>query len=228
MKKYNYKILYAEDDNEVRANYTELLKYYFTEVYEAQNGEEAYEKYLEHLPQIVILDINMPKPNGIELAKKIRKLDDNVKIIMLTAMDDKEYLLDAIKLQLCDYLVKPIQTSKFESILLNIAEQLENEDRKKNILILQGDCHWDKKNQLLYKNDKLIKLTKKEYLLVSLLCSNKNQIFETTIILNHVWEDEIDKEYDTNTLRALISRIKNKLDTQIFESIYNVGYKIKI
>ena len=228
MKKYNYKILYAEDDDKTRKNYTELLTYYFTEVYQAKDGEQAYKLYLQYKPEIVILDINMPILDGLSIAKKIKSLDKNTKIIMLTALDDKEQLLEAINIQVTGYLIKPVKTVEFESILFKINEQLKTKENKNSILKLQGDILWDNKKQILYKDKEVIKLTKKEHLLISLLCSNINKIFETDLILNSVWEDEIDKEYDTKALRALISRIKSKLDTQIFESVYKVGYKIKI
>ena len=228
MKKYNYKILYAEDDEKTRKNYTELLSYYFTEVYQAKDGDQAYKLFIQHQPEIVILDINMPIMDGLSIARKIKDLNNDIKIIMLTALDQKEQLLEAINIEVSGYLIKPVKTIEFESILLKINEQLKKEENKKSILKLQGNIYWDNTKQILYKNRQVIKLTKKEHLLISLLCSNINKTFETNVILNSVWEDDINKEYDTKALRALVSRIKNKLDTQIFESIYNVGYKIKI
>lgn len=228
MQKSNFNILYAEDDTATRENYTELLKFYFTKVFQAKDGEEAYNLYIKYKPEIVILDINMPKINGLSLARKIKDLNKDVKIIMLTALDDKKQLLDAIKIQVSGYLVKPVRTIEFESMLLKINKQLLKKENKNNILNLQNGIIWDRGKQILFRNKERIKLTKKEHLLISLLCSNENKIFETDMILNSVWEDAITNEYDTKALRALISRIKQKLDTQIFESIYNVGYKIKM
>ena len=225
MKNFNYKILYAEDDDQTRINYVEFFKLYFTDVYSAENGEEAYELYLENRPDIVILDINMPIVDGLSVAKKIKSIDEDTKIVMLTAFSEKEHFLDAIKIQVTDYLIKPIKISELESTLFNIVDKIEQ--NSKDILKLQDNILWDKNREILSQNGKDIKLSKKEQVLISLLCSNENATFETETILNYVWEDDIDKEYDTKALRALISRIKNKLGIQIFESIYNVGYKIK-
>jgi len=229
MQKSNYKILYAEDDNATRKNYTELLEFYFNDVYQAKDGIEAYNLYINHKPEIVVLDINMPHIDGLTLAQRLKNINKDVKIVILTAIDDKEQLLDAIKIQVFGYLIKPVKTIEFETTLFKIIKQLDKKNNfQNNTLKLHGDISWDIQKEILYKNSTIIKLTKKEHLLISLLCSNKNRIFETDIILNTVWEDNINDEYDTKALRALISRIKNKLDAQIFESIYNVGYKIKI
>jgi DNA-binding response OmpR family regulator len=228
MQKFNYNILYAEDDDATRKNYTELLTFYFNNVYQAKDGAEAYTLFVKHKPEIVILDINMPIIDGLTVAKRIRNLNKDVKIIMLTALDDKTQLLDAIKIQVSGYLVKPVKTIEFESMLLKINKQLTKKENKNNKLSLPDNITWDKDKQTLYQNNQMVKLTKKEHLLISLLCSNETKIFETDMILNSVWEDTINDDYDTKALRALISRIKQKLGTQIFESIYNVGYKIKI
>ncbi len=228
MKTYNYKILYAEDDEQTRLNYFELLNLFFTEVYIAKDGEEALALFLKHRPQIVLLDINMPKLDGLTVAQKIKEIDQDIKIVMLTAYSQKEQLLKAIKIQVYDYLVKPVRVIDLEKLLLEIVKQLDNVNYHTNTIVIQEIIKWDKNNNLLYKNEELIKLTKKEILLLKLLCSDVNRIFETAYILNYVWEDELDKEFDTKPLRTLISRIKSKLGIQIIESIYNIGYTLKI
>ena len=225
MKQYKYTILYAEDDTQTRDNYTELFQFYFSEVYSAKDGQEAYEIFFEKRPSVVILDINMPIMDGLTVAKKIKDIDSDVKIIMLTALSEKEQFLDAIKIQVTDYLIKPIKIKELENTIFSVIDKMEKEN--KSILELQDNHLWDKDKKILTKFDNEIKLSKKEHTLISLLCSNENFTFETECILNHVWEDELDNEYDTKALRALISRIKSKLGVQIFDSVYNVGYKIK-
>ena len=225
MKQYKYTMLYAEDDEQTRDNYTELFQFYFSEVYTAKDGQEAYEIFFEKRPRIVILDINMPIMDGLTVAKKIKEIDSDVKIIMLTALSQKEQFLDAIKIQVTDYLIKPIKIEDLENTIFSVIDTMEKENQ--SIIELQDNYLWDKDKKILTKFDREIKLSKKEHTLISLLCSNKNSTFETEYILNNVWEDELDNEYDTKALRALISRIKSKLCVQIFDSVYNVGYKIK-
>lgn len=225
MKQYKYTVLYAEDDEQTRDNYTELFQFYFSEVYSAKDGQEALKIFFDKRPKIVILDINMPIIDGLTVAKKIKDIDNDVKIIMLTALSEKEQFLDAIKIQVNDYLIKPIKIEDLENTIFNVIDKIKEDN--KNILELQDNHFWDKDKRILTKYDREIKLSKKEHTLISLLCSNENFTFETDCILNHVWEDELDNDYDTKALRALISRIKSKLGVQIFDSIYNVGYKIK-
>ena len=101
-----YDILFIEDEEAIRANYVKYLQRHFRNVYEAQDGEEAYEIYKKKKPHILVVDINIPKLNGIELLKKIREDDHTTKALMLTSHTDTNYLLDAASLQLTKYLIK--------------------------------------------------------------------------------------------------------------------------
>jgi len=81
----NFSILYVEDDATLRSIYVELLQLHFKHVYEASDGKEAIEKYSLYQPSVVILDINIPKINGLKVAKIIRDKNPDVILIMLTA-----------------------------------------------------------------------------------------------------------------------------------------------
>ena len=222
-----FSLLYVEDDPFLREQYIPFFQLFFHDVYSAKDGEEALFCYKSHNPDIIILDINIPKINGLEVAKRIRQENEEVILIMLTAHSDKEKLLDAIELKLTKYLIKPIRTFEFEDILTNVTEKLAKQKKKENILYLSGGFKWNKKNQELIsnKNDS-IKLTKKERLLLNLFCENPKIIFSNDDILNNVWENEQD-DYNPNKLRIIFSKLKVKLDCNIFDSIYNVGYKLK-
>lgn len=225
MKKYNYKILYAEDEETTRENYKVVLEHYFNHVYTACDGEEAYKKYIEHNPEILLLDISMPKIGGLELARKIKKLNKNVQIIMLTAYSEKDNLLDAIDIQVNKYLIKPVKIQDFENTIEMI---IDNITSTKNILEFEDNIYWDLNASILYKNDKKIKLSKKEEELFKLLTTNCQQTLSSYDIINHLWPDNINKEYDTKPLRSLIFRIKSKLGSKIIDSIYDMGYVLKL
>ena len=111
MKQNDYTILYAEDEDGVRKNIAKSLRYKCKNVIEAVDGEEAYNLYKEKKPDIIITDIQMPKMNGLELIKKIREIDTTIPIVVLSAHTEKEKLLQAIKFNLIDYVVKPISRS---------------------------------------------------------------------------------------------------------------------
>ena len=227
MKQSKFSILYAEDDDKIREKYVKFLKIYFKDVYEAVNGQEALELYEENNPDIIILDINMPIIDGLQVAKTIRKKDKQVQILMLTAYSEKEKLLAAIELSLIKYLIKPIQTFELEEIISNCIDTLESNIDKEDLLFLDGGFIWNRAQKSLYKDNEMIKVTQKELLLLKLFCSNPNQTFSNIDIMNYVWEYDIQSDFNTNKLRIVFSKLKTKLSFNLFNSIYNVGYKIK-
>lgn len=101
-------ILCVEDEDGIRQIIVETLKYYFDEVYEAKDGEEAYEIYQEYKPKIILSDIQMKNCNGIEFVKRIRKEDSSTTIFMLTAYSNEEYLVDLINLNINHFILKPL------------------------------------------------------------------------------------------------------------------------
>lgn len=100
------KILICEDENEVRNLLKELLEKKECEVYIAADGKEAVEKAKETKPDLIILDIRMPKMDGLEAAKKIRVFDKKAKIIFLTGFQSPEIVKEAEKYNIFDYIVK--------------------------------------------------------------------------------------------------------------------------
>lgn len=226
MKKFNLKILYVEDDKQTRENYKKFFQIFFEEVLSASSGEEAIDIFKKNKPNIVLTDININEMDGLDLSKKIRSIDLYIPIIILSAFPSQKNLLKSIDLKVTKFLIKPVKIKELETTLINIAKDFE----KKDIDILEFDCNiiWNKKNKLLYKDNILVKLTKLEQELLTLLSSAPYNIFKSDEILNYLWEDEFNKDYDTKALRALIYRLKTKLDCQIIESIYKIGYKLLI
>ena len=95
------KLLYAEDEHTTRKNHIKYINHKFDfEIFEASNGEEAYNLYLEHYPDIILTDITMPKMCGLTLIEKIRENDNTTHIIVLSAHNEEEKLLKAIELNL--------------------------------------------------------------------------------------------------------------------------------
>jgi YesN/AraC family two-component response regulator len=120
----NYSILYIEDEKMLRENYALFLKVYFERVYTAVDGEDGYEKYQQHKPDILLIDINLPKLNGIELLKKIRAQDNMTKAIILTGNSKIDFLLSATSLKLTRYLLKPVEKELFVEALDAVKKEL--------------------------------------------------------------------------------------------------------
>ncbi|WP_294965450.1 response regulator [Sulfurimonas sp.] len=228
MKQSQFSILYAEDDEKIREKYAKFLRLYFKNVYEVSNGQEALDLYAKHKPDLIILDINMPIINGLEVAKSIRGIDEKTQLIILSAYSDKEKLLAATELMLTKYLIKPIQSFELEKIILKCINNLQSREDKESLLYLDGDFIWNKTQRTLSKDNIIYKLTQKELLLLKLFSSKPNFTFSNMNILNYVWEDDIQSDFNTNKLRIVFSKLKTKLSFNLFCSIYNVGYKINL
>jgi two-component system, cell cycle response regulator len=113
-------LLYIEDEVSVRELLSKRLERVVKNLYIAENGEEGYSKYLEFKPDMILTDISMPKLNGIDMAKKIRELDDQIPIIVLTAHSDSSFLLNSIECSISSYLLKPIDKVKlFDTLEIN-------------------------------------------------------------------------------------------------------------
>jgi len=221
------KLLYIEDDKDIQSIYLDILEEYVDKVYCATDGEEGYELYLSCRPNIILLDINMPKIDGLTLAKKIREIDKDVKIIITTAYGEQDKLLKAIELYLIKYILKPIEISVLRDSLSKAVEEIEQQkyENRKYIFLLDKDTVWNSKTETLTKNGEEIKLTKNERRLLSLLSQDKNKVFTFFEIFNHLSYDNFDKEYDANQIRALVKLVRKKIPKEAISNIYGEGYK---
>lgn len=220
----NLTLLYAEDEVETRRNYANYLKRYFKKIYVVENGQEALECYKKNSPNILLLDINMPFINGLELAKKIRQNDKKTRIIILTAHLEQDKLLFAAELNLTKYLPKPISRIKLKEALKEAASQYEEIDGKRNIIM--DSFIWNNETKKLLVNEEDIKLTKHEILLLELLTSKKDRIFSSDEISFHLWNDVNDSESSATKIKDIIKRLRKKLPKDTIENIYGAGYKL--
>jgi len=214
----DFTILYVEDDEGIRNINFSMFKRIFKKAYNASDGEMGYQLYLKHKPHIIVTDIKMPKINGLELAKKIRKDDEQTRIIITTAFNDEKYLLKAIELNLERYLVKPLTKRNLFPALEKAISHIEKK------INLAEDFYFDIKNSLFFFRTEVIKMTKKELLFLSLLVKNRDKILTYDEIEREVWEDE---EMSIKSLRTTIGILRKKLPYNVISNISNMGYKLK-
>lgn len=211
-------ILCVEDEKGIRKVIVETLKYYFDNVYEAKNGEEAYDMYLEYKPKIILSDIQMEKVNGISLVKRIRKNDNKTAIIMITAYSNEEYLLDLINLNICHFILKPLNLKKLNEALLKYLSTTLKSIKLHNDLILNLE-----KRELIYKNEKFIVLRKREKDFLRLLFERKNSILTYSQIEEELW---LDKEMTSHALKSFIKDLRHKLPINIIKNVSQEGYTL--
>jgi len=143
------KILYVEDSPDGRDATMIILEEFFDTITVAVDGEDGLEKFKENEIDLIITDINMPKMNGIDMSKKIRELDDDVSILILSAFNESEYFMDSIKIGVEGYIIKPINIDQFISVLNKVVKTLKLKDEaERNLNFLhQYQEVTDKKRQ---------------------------------------------------------------------------------
>lgn len=220
----NYSILYAEDNKNVRENYVVYLENYFDFIYEANDGVEAFDIYRDKKPNVLLIDINMPNMNGLEFVKKVRENDEKIPIIILSAYSDKEFLFEAIKLNLIEYLVKPVDRNEFKSVLENSINKVKENFSENQLINFTKIAYWDSSKRLFFYKNKMVDLTKNERMLFELLLNNKNQIINPNEISKYVWDNKT--EVNDASIRNLVKRLRKKLPVDIIQSIYGSGYTL--
>lgn len=216
-------ILLAEDELELREMLCEYLYLFFNRVYSASTGSEAYEIYQQKRPSIILTDISMPNLDGLDMIAKIREHDKDTKIIVMSAHSEQEKLLQAIKLHLETYLIKPIRTETLKSVLLDTVELIR---KTTNRTYVSDTIYWDNETDTLWESNNEIKLRKMERELLKLLFSKPNQCFSAKDIFEHLHEGNESKEFSVHAITSLMKRIRVKLPNDIIHNIYGSGYKI--
>jgi PAS domain S-box-containing protein len=148
-------LLYVEDDDVIRTELSQLLTNFFSMVHVAKNGKEGLRTYLENQDHIdlILTDVNMPELNGIEMIKKVRDFDTKIPVIFATAYSDSEFLVEAIKLRVQEYIVKPIDVRYLISLMNDVASNLYQE-----FLLTQQQNELEKYKEIIDLNNIVIKM----------------------------------------------------------------------
>jgi PAS domain S-box-containing protein len=126
-------LLYVEDDDNTREELEFFLKNKVKKLYLAKNGQEGFDFFKKYKPDLIITDIQMPIMTGTKMIKLIKEINQTIPIVIVTAFNDTEYLFDAIKLNITNYLTKPLNLFSLSEILSNIAKNINLENENKEI-----------------------------------------------------------------------------------------------
>ena len=208
-------ILCVEDNDGVRKRVKNTLNFYFKKVIEAKNGREAFDIYRASNIDAIITDIEMPNIGGIEFAKKIRKENKEIPLIVLSAYSKEEYLLKLINIKIDHFILKPLNAEKLrialEKIFANAKVITINENLSINLNSMEIE----------YENNR-IKITKKERDFLELLYKNKNHITTYQNIQDSVWKNDIMSQ---TALKTFVKVLRKKFSIKIIENISGVGYR---
>lgn len=216
------KILIADDEPDILEIISFNLKKEGYEIFTAKNGDEAFDKANVFLPDLIILDVMMPKKNGMEVCQMLRS---NVKfketlIIFLTALNDESSHIKGFETGADDYVNKPISPK----VLVSRVNALFRRVQKAEDSVLKLDnMTIDPIRFVVTINDSDITLAKKEFELLYLLASKRGRVFLRNEILSKVWGSEI--IVGDRTIDVHIRKIRQKLGIDCITTVKGVGYK---
>lgn len=227
-------ILIVDDESSIRDVCERYLKREGYHVMNAGDGIEAITQWKENQPDLIILDLMMPKKTGWQVCEEIREVDD-VPIIMLTARGEEMDRLMGLTMGAEDYLTKPFSPRELVLRVKSIFRLLERNDVKEktvqaNTAVKSGSLEIDEVTRTVYLHQKPIELTAKEFDILWLLATHPRQVFSRSQLLEKVWE--IDFEGDTTTVTVHIRRLREKIEDnpsqpKLLKTVWGVGYKFE-
>jgi DNA-binding response OmpR family regulator len=219
-------ILLAEDEPALGLIIKESLETRNFKVLLCDNGEKAYEAYKTHKPELLVLDVMMPKMDGFTLAKNIRQIDTVIPILFLTAKSQTADVVEGFTIGGNDYLKKPFSMEELIVRINNLLQRTELQQTSDLITLGHYTFNFTKQS-LQFKDDTPELLTHREAHLLFHLIQNKNQVLDRTLILNKLWGN--DDFFNARSMDVFITKLRKKLSQDGSLQIINVrgfGYKL--
>ena len=220
------RILIADDEPDI----LEIISYNLTkegyEIHTAKNGQEAIEKAKAVLPDLIILDVMMPRKTGMEVCQVLRTLPQFQKtlIIFLTAMNDESSHIRGLEIGGDDYVSKPISTKVLVSRVNALFRRVVKEEDDRTLTIENMTIDPDRYLVSIDKVD--IVLAKKEFELLYLLAAKQGRVFLRNEILSQIWGKEV--IVGDRTIDVHIRKIRQKLGIDCITTVKGVGYKFEL
>ncbi len=211
------KILVVEDEVQILEMISEILKSNDYEVITAVDGVDGYEKYKQYDIDMVLTDVMMPNMDGFQLVKLIRSRDEQIPIILLTALDDEGNEVKGFDYGINDYISKPFS---FTILLKRIAAQ---EKSRHNHLVLKLDAiEIDIDAHVAKVDDLAVDLTVKEFEILAFLMQNANRVVTREQILDEVWG--YDHYGDIRNVDTHMKNLRRKIEDRNIKTVQGVGY----
>jgi len=228
------KVLVVDDEQSIVTLLQYNLQQSGFEVVTAYDGEEGLEKIFSEKPDIVVLDLMLPKMDGVEVCKSVRNEKNQVPILMLTAKDDEFDKVLGLELGADDYMTKPFSPreviARIKAILRRSNTVKTVEDEKDNKEVIIGKIKVLPEHFEAYRNDELLDLTPKEFELLIYLIERQGRVITREHMLNSVWNYEF--AGDSRIVDVHISHLREKIEDnpkqpQYIKTVRGLGYKLE-
>ena len=210
-------LLYIEDDSVVLDNISIILKSYFRKVYAHTSAEEGCLTFGKRKIDLILVDIELPGISGIEFIKRIREINQDIPIIVISAYTKTDYLIESIELKIEQYIVKPFTSKKLE-VLLN----------KLNTIFTDGVQFKLTKHITINPNEATLSfegishnITSKELLFLTILAKNKIVTYDEIDI---IWEGFTPTQ---EAIRSFIKQLRKKLPEDTLKNRQSIGYYVQ-
>ena len=219
------KILIVDDEPDILELIEYNLKKEGYQVFLAHNGQEAVTEAKRSLPDLIVLDIMMPKMDGIEACRIMRTMPEfkNTFMVFLTARSEEYSEIAGFNVGADDYIAKPLKpralVSRINAILRRNAPAEDITDNKLEI----GDLVIDREAYLVFQKGVKVVLAKKEFELLYLLASKPGKVYTREVILKNIWEDSV--VVTNRTIDVHIRKVREKLGDDVISTVKGVGYK---
>lgn len=214
MENHKEKILVVDDEASIRRILETRLSMIGYDVVTAADGEEAIATFNDNQPDLVVLDVMMPKLDGYGVCQELRKESD-IPIIMLTALGDVADRITGLELGADDYVVKPFSPKELEARIRSVLRRVDKEGLSgipSSGVIQVGSIKIDTNRRQVYKGDERIRLTGMEFSLLELMVGRSGEAFSRSEILQEVWGYTPERHVDTRVVDVHISRLRAKLE----------------
>ena len=215
-------LLYIEDEIRTRDNYTKTFRLLFNEVFTSDSYDEAVNIFTNELIDFILLDIELQSErNGFDISKKIREFDSNIPIVFLTGHNEKEIILEAINSNINGYIIKPLSIEKFLEVTKTLFKKIDSQKIIKfKDFIFNSDTL-----ELFDKENRLIKLGKKETKLLQTLLFNTDKLLSREFLEYEIWSEPL---LSDTTLKNLIASLRKKIGKETITNISKLGWKIEL
>lgn len=209
----SYNILVVDDDREIVRSLAKLLEVEGYQVYKAYHGLEALDILMERQIHLILLDVMMPKLNGLSALMKIRE-KNNIPVIMLSAKTEESDKVLGLSMGADDYVTKPYNTAE---LMARVKSQLRRyfslgaaSDRQDEDVLKNGGLTLNRNTKILLVDGEQVRLTATEYKIVELLMSHPGYVFSAEEIYSQIWQE--DAYGVENTVMVHIRRIREKIE----------------